>query len=219
MTERLHALVIDDHTLFREGLERLLVSRNIEVVASVSSGEEGIRQVERTNPDIILLDLRMPDMDGMTVLKCLMERKTAAPIVVLTTSNDEKDAVPAIKAGARGYLMKDIDPDNLVILLRKAVAGEVVFSPAMRELYAHALRHHCHDYTIHPISTLTPRERETLEQLAEGQSNKTIAIRLGISEGTVKLHVKAILRKLQVHSRVKAAVMMVKYGYSGRNSR
>ena len=218
MSKKLHALVIDDHTLFREGLERLLVSRDIKVVASVSSGQEGIEQTEQIHPDIVLLDLRLPDMGGLTVLQRLIERKITAPIIVLTTSDNEEDAVQAIKIGARGYLTKDIEPDNLVVLLHRAVAGEVVFSPAMREPYARALlRRHCD--RRHPIETLTPRERETLDQLAVGQSNKVIGNRMGISEGTVKLYVKAILRKLGVHSRVEAAVMMVEYGFERPNRR
>ncbi len=216
MANKLRVVVIDDHTLFREGLERLLVSRNIEVVASVGSGQEGIEQVKRTAPDVVLLDLRMPDMNGLAVLKQLIAKKMKQAIVVLTTSRNEEDVVRTMQAGAQGYLLKDIDPDNLVVALRKAVVGEIVFSPAMRQSYSRALyrRRMRQD---HPIKTLTPREREALNLLAEGQSNKSIANQLGISEGTVKLHVKAILRKLGVHSRVEAAVMAVEYEIDTRD--
>lgn len=217
----LRVLLIDDHTLFRVGLEGLLASRGIEVVASVASGLEGLRLVEELKPDIILLDMRMPGIDGLGVLKMLREAGLELPIVMLTTSTDEGDLLESLRQGAQGYLLKDMEPDQLVLALRDIVSGKTVVAPDLAPILVKAVQGGGNGEEIEPesspFSELTPRETEILGLLAEGQSNKTIARNLGISDGTVKLHVKAILRKLNVHSRVEAAVMAVEQGFS-RNS-
>jgi len=211
----LRVLLIDDHTLFRVGLEGLLSSRGIEVVASVNSGQECLPLIEELKPDVVLLDMRMPVIDGLGVLAMLRDKGLEMPIAMLTTSSEESDLVESLRAGAQGYLLKDMEPDDLVLALRDIVAGKTVVAPDLAPILARAVQGKSDSHKnekITPFSHLTPRETEILGLLAEGQSNKAIARNLGISDGTVKLHVKAILRKLEVHSRVEAAVMAVEYG-------
>ena len=205
--DKLRAILIDDHTLFREGLESLLKSRDIEVVASVGNGKEGIELVHRLQPHVGLLDIRMPDMDGINVLEHLMKQGSSVPIIILTTSRNKRDFVDAIKRGARGYFLKDMDPDELVVALRKVIAGSKVVAPAMEGEYAQISNWNFDEPD--PFESLTPREKEILHLLAEGQSNKLIANSLGISDGTVKLHVKSILRKFHMRSRVEVAIFAV----------
>jgi two-component system, NarL family, nitrate/nitrite response regulator NarL len=209
--------LIDDHTLFRLGLKNLLERSGIEVIAAASTGQEGLDMVHTTSPDVILLDMRMPDMDGLEVLKKLRESGVSVPISMLTTSNEERDLVESLRSGAQGYLLKDMDPEDLVAALHNIVKGETVVAPQLAGTLARALQGKS---TIPekktPLSELTPREREIIEHLAIGQSNKVIARELGITDGTVKLHVKAILRKLQVSSRVEAAVIAVEQGLGRR---
>lgn len=210
---KLRVMIIDDHTLFREGLEGLLSHRGIEVVASLGDGQKGMRLAQELQPDILLLDMRMPVLDGLSILRQLRQEKFLAPTVMLTTSSDERDLVEALRNGARGYLLKDMDPDGLVVALREIVAGKTVVAPNLAQVLAHAVKGDAPlDPEPSPIDELTPRESEILGLLAEGQSNKVIARNLGISDGTVKLHVKAILRKLGIHSRVEAAVIAVEQG-------
>jgi two-component system nitrate/nitrite response regulator NarL len=211
---KLRVLVIDDHTLFREGLEGLLTRRDIDVIASVGDGEEGIRLAEELKPDIILLDMRMPDLNGLGVLTRLNETGLKMPISMLTTSTEERDLVEALRNGAKGYLLKDMEPDSLVVALRDIVDGKTVVAPTLAPVLAKVVQGNIPNSKIEetPFEDLTPRETEILGLLAEGQSNKVIARNLGISDGTVKLHVKAILRKLSVHSRVEAAVLAVEHG-------
>ncbi|TXH67744.1 MAG: response regulator [Thiothrix sp.] len=209
-------LLIDDHTLFRAGLQDLLVRREINVVAAVGSGEEGIRKVAELSPDIVLLDMRMPNMDGLAVLRQLRKNHPTLKVIMLTTSTNENDLVEALRSGARGYLLKDIEPDQLVVALRDVLAGHTAVAPELTPVLARFVRGENGDLNDgkadNPFSELTPREYEILTLLAEGQSNKVIARNLGISDGTVKLHVKAILRKLNVSSRITAAVMAVEHG-------
>ena len=208
----LRTLLIDDHMLFREGLTSLLQRRNIEVLAAVGDGYEGIKLAQELNPDIILLDKRMPILDGISVLKHLRKLDLDIPIVMLTTSSNEEDLLGALKAGARGYLLKDMEPDALVTALREIQFGKTVVAPHLTSVLVRFVRGDMTDSkTSGPFSELTPRESEILELMAAGQGNKVIARNLGISDGTVKLHVKAVLRKLDVHSRVEAAVMYIEY--------
>ncbi len=210
----LRVILIDDHTLFREGLEGLLSRREIDVVASVSNGQEGIEKAEELKPNIILLDMRMPELNGIDVLLKLKKSGLEMPIAMLTTSTEEKDIVDSLRGGAKGYLLKDMEPDLLVVALRDIVAGKTVVAPTLAAVLAKVIQGDIPDEheVKSPFDGLTPRETEILGLLAEGQSNKVIARNLGISDGTVKLHVKAILRKLSVHSRVEAAVLAVEHG-------
>ena len=205
-------ILIDDHALFREGLITLLQRRNIEVLAAVGDGHEGIELAQQLKPDIILLDKRMPIIDGLSVLKHLQSLELGIPIVMLTTSSNEADLLGALKAGASGYLLKDMEPDALVTALRDIQFGKTVVAPHLTSVLVRFVKG---DMSVAkskgPFNELTPRESEILELMAEGQGNKLIAKNLGISDGTVKLHVKAVLRKLNVHSRVEAAVMYIEH--------
>ena len=199
-------------------MQRLLVRHEIDVVSSVSNGEDGIKSINKLEPDIVLLDLRMPNVNGIDVLKNIREHNKSLPVVMLTTSDDEKDLIEAFRNGASGYLLKDMEPDDLVVALRDVLKGETIVAPNLVQILA---KFHQGDDTeiniTNLIATLTPRENEILELLAEGQSNKLIAKNLGISDGTVKLHVKSILRKLEIHSRVEAAVIAVEHGLKRKN--
>jgi two-component system nitrate/nitrite response regulator NarL len=209
----LNILLIDDHTLFREGLESLLNRRDINVLAAVGNGQEGLRLATELDPDVVLLDMRMPEMDGMDVLRQLRKKGFKNPVAMLTTSSDERDLVESLRTGAQGYLLKDMEPDQLVVALRDIVAGKTVVAPDLAPVLARVVQgDSIAPVEESPFAKLTPRENEILALLAEGQSNKVIARNLGISDGTVKLHVKSILRKLGVHSRVEAAVIAVEQG-------
>ena len=208
-----HVLLIDDHALFREGLQELLTRRGIETVSAAGNGESGIELATRLQPDIILLDIRMPGMNGLEVLRRLRQADLNMPVVMLTTSNEENDLVECLRNGAQGYLLKDMDPGDLINALMDIVKGQTVVAPHLAQLLARVVQGHPGESSeANPFDQLTPRENEILGLLAEGQSNKVIAQNLGISDGTVKLHVKAILRKLGLHSRVEAAVLAVQHG-------
>lgn len=211
----MRVLLIDDHTLFRSGLETLLERHGIDVVEAVGDGREGIKKAKELDPEIILLDMRMPDMNGSEVLTALRREGAKMPIVMLTTSNEEEDLVECLRNGAQGYLLKDMEPAELVDALREIVSGKTIVAPELAGVLARVVQgdglnpEEPPELPANPFAELTPRELEILCLVAEGQSNKVIARNLGISDGTVKLHVKAILRKLDVHSRVEAAVMAV----------
>ncbi len=212
----LNILLVDDHTLFREGLEGLLSRRNINILAAVGSGLEGLRLAAELKPDVVLLDMRMPEMDGIDVLRQLRKNGFKNPVAMLTTSSDERDLVESLRSGAQGYLLKDMEPDQLVVALRDIMAGKTVVAPDLAHVLARVVQgDSINPSQESPFAKLTPREIEILALLAEGQSNKVIARNLGISDGTVKLHVKSILRKLGVHSRVEAAVIAVEQGMRG----
>ena len=209
----MRVLIIDDHTLFRGGLEGLLERRGIGVKSS-GNGRDALRLAQTYQPDVILLDLRMPDPGGLEVLSGLMQARLGIPIVMLTTSTEEDDLAESLRAGARGYLLKDMEPDELVVALRDIVSGKTVVAPGLTGVLVNLVKHGDREHGGEPtlFDDLTRRQMEILCHLAEGQSNKVIARNLGNSAGTVKLHVKAILRKLGVHSRVEAAVMAVESG-------
>lgn len=206
----MRVLLIDDHALFRAGLQELLERRGIDVIGVQGDCRKGIDQAESLRPDVVLLDMRMPDMNGVQVLHALRKRKLDMPIVMLTTSVEEKDVIDSLQSGAQGYLLKDMEPDELITSLHDIVAGQTVVAKELTGVLAKAVQGESEESESQDaFADLTPREREILCHLAAGQSNKVIARNLGISDGTVKLHVKAILRKLNVHSRVEAAVIAV----------
>ena len=208
----MRVIIIDDHALFRDGLKGLLEQRNIDVAGMAADGNEGIDLAKQIQPDIILLDLRMPNMSGLETLPILRNNLPSTPVVMLTTSNDESDLIKALRAGAQGYLLKDMEPEDLVGALRDIESGKNVVAADLTDALARMVQGETTMDDDGPFSELTPRETEILCLLADGQSNKLIARNLGISDGTVKLHVKAILRKLNIHSRVEAAVMAVEHG-------
>jgi two-component system nitrate/nitrite response regulator NarL len=212
----MQVLLVDDHTLFRSGLETLLERHGIEVIGTAGNGREGFLMAREMQPDVILLDMRMPEMTGLEVLSGLRAVGFKNPIVMLTTSNEEQDLVECLRNGASGYLLKDMEPTELVTALRDIVSGKTIVAPELAAVLARVVQGDVDEFAAketNPFDELTPREHEILCLLAEGQSNKVIARNLGISDGTVKLHVKAILRKLNVHSRVEAAVMAVEQNF------
>jgi two-component system nitrate/nitrite response regulator NarL len=213
----MRVLLIDDHALVRKGIEELLQSRGVQVVASVSSGEEGVRRAQEISSDVILLDLKMPGMTGIETLKQLRASGVTAPVVMLTMSRDDADLGAALRGGARGYLLKDMEPEELVPALEAVLRGDNVVAREMVGALAHLVRGDAvPDRKLKrpamPFTALTPRELEILECVAGGLSNKMIAKALDITDGTVKLHVKGILRKLGMRSRVEAAVAAVEHG-------
>lgn len=216
----MRVLLIDDHALFRIGLRELLERRGIEVVDAVGDCDDGVRLASETQPDVVLLDMRMPQMSGIEVLKRLRAQRQMMPIAMLTTSRDERDVVESLQNGAQGYLLKDMEPDELITALGDIVSGHTVVAKELTGVLARAVQGEPMESVMAggAFDDLTPREREILCHLAEGESNKVIARSLGISDGTVKLHVKAILRKLGVHSRVEAAVMAVENSLCARES-
>lgn len=203
--------IIDDHALFRNGLIALLESKNISASAA-SSPDQGLEEIASIEVDIILLDLRMPQMSGIEVLKILKKRQIKTPVVMLTTSTDETDLRDCLKYGAQGYLLKDMDPDELVDALNETVKGSIVVAQDMTHVLARVLRNELTD-SEPSFDSLTNREKEVACQVSIGHSNKVIARELGISDGTVKLHVKAILKKLSLSSRVEVAVLVTQKGY------
>ena len=217
----MRVLLIDDHALVRKGIEGLLRSRGVEVIASVGSGEEGVRRAIELAPDLVLLDVKMPGKNGIDTLSSLRMHGISAPVLMLTMSSEDADLRAALRAGAQGYLLKDMEPEELVPALEAAVRGESVVAKELLGALARIVRNDTGAGTaVAPPSTsfaeLTRREMEILEQVAKGLSNKLIAKALNITDGTVKLHVKAILRKLGVDSRVKAAVLAVEHGLGKR---
>ncbi len=212
MTTRV--LLIDDHTLVRKGMEELLRSRGVEVVAAVGTGEEGVNRALALKPDIILLDVRMPLMGGIETLTRLRECGVIVPILMLTMSRDDADLRAALRGGAQGYLLKDMDPEDLVPALEAALRGDNVVAKEMVGSLARMVKDEPEETapTASPFAELTARELEILRHVADGLSNKMIARALNITDGTVKLHVKSILRKLSIRSRVEAAVLAVEHG-------
>ena len=209
----MRVLLIDDHTLFRTGLKELLERRGLEVVGETGDGQLGVAMASECGADIVLLDLRMPLVDGVSVLKNLKHACPGLPVVMLTTSADEGDLIRCLRAGAEGYLLKDMEPDRLIDLLAETLQGTTVVAPAMTGVLARLAQGDSVSLVGGSrFSELTPRELEILVHVAAGQGNKAIARDLGITDGTVKLHVRAIMRKLNVKSRVEAAVLAVEEG-------
>jgi two-component system, NarL family, nitrate/nitrite response regulator NarL len=206
-------LIIDDHPLLRRGVSQLLeLEDDLELVGEAGDPEEGLRLAIALDPDMILLDLNMPRLNGIETLSRLREAGFAGRIVMFTVSDQEDDVVDALQAGADGYLLKDMDPDEMVRQLRQAALGRMAISESLTALLAEALRHQRQRPAAPDVQSLTQREREILGELAAGLSNKLIARKLDISEGTVKVHVKHLLKKLNLRSRVEAAVWAVQEG-------
>jgi len=210
-SRNLSVVIIDDHALFRNGLQQLLTSRDINVVGMSGNPTEAIDLINLTEPDVVLLDLRMKELTGLEVLVKIKDVMPTQCVVILTTSVEEDDLMEALRLGAMGYLLKDMEVDVLVQLLQQAKEGETVVAPDLTSLLARAVV--SKDNKPGPSATdtyqLTPREMDILRHIAQGQSNKDIAAALGIVDGTVKLHVRAVLKKLKVQSRVQAAVLAI----------
>jgi two-component system nitrate/nitrite response regulator NarL len=218
---RIRLLVVDDHTLFRRGLIALLSQHErLEVVGEAGDAGEAQRRAAELQPDVVLLDNHLPGVRGVDALPGLKEAAPQARVVMLTVSEDEADLAAALRQGAHGYLLKTIESDALLAALERCVAGESVISPDMTAKLVSAFQNSsatgaaASQPAADPIDTLSPRERDTLRELARGASNKEIARSLDIAETTVKIHVQHILRKLNLSSRVQAAVFASERGAS-----
>jgi DNA-binding NarL/FixJ family response regulator len=201
--ERIRVLIADDHTIVREGLVSLLRRKSdMMVVAEASHGREAIELWKKHRPDVTLLDLRMPELDGVSAIKEIRQLDETAPIIVLTTFDGDEDIYRAIRAGAKAYLLKDTARDALVECVRRVYAGETYLPPLLAAKLAERVSG----------ETLSAREIEVLQRMAAGKSNKEIGAELFISEGTVKTHVKSIFAKLDVVSRTEAVAAATRRG-------
>ena len=209
MTDKTRVLIIDDHPLFRRGVSQLLeLNQGFELVGEAASGQEGIDLAKQLDPDLILLDLNMKGMSGLETLSTMRDLEIDARIILITVSNAPEDLVAAIRAGSDGYILKDNDPDDILKLIDSAMHGRNAISPELTSLLATALRE---ESVVEQRSqaSLTERETAILKCLAAGMSNKLIARELDIMESTVKVHIRNLLKKLKVRSRVEAAVWAV----------
>ena len=210
MTEKSFAtlIIIDDHPLLRKGLDQLLeFEPELKLIADASSGEQGLTLAIHNEPDLIILDLNMPGMNGIDTLIALRDAGITSRILMLTVSDNIDDIALAFRAGADGYLLKDMEPELLLKEIKKAAIGKMVIDPSLTKLLVGAL--HTRQTEPEPkLTVLTSRELEVAALLAEGQSNKQIATKLEISQETVKVHVKHVLNKLKLCSRVKVALYM-----------
>lgn len=204
-------LLVDDHTLFRSGLKALLSRQaDFEIVGEASDGLEGVKLAEQLKPDLVLLDLDMPVMNGTEALAQMLAANRELPVVMLTVSEDAEDLKEAFVLGARGYLVKNIDAEYLVNGVRQVVAGESVMSPEMTSKFVNGIRakHLSLMPEVRPetVKSLTERERQILGCLAQGASNREMANLLNMSESTVKAHLQRIMRRFDFSSPVQAAV-------------
>nr|WP_206324431.1 response regulator transcription factor [Streptomyces sp. HNM0574] len=206
-------MLVDDHQVVRRGLRTFLeVQDDIEVVGEAADGDEGVAQAEALRPDVVLMDVKMPGTDGIEALRRLREGGSPARVLVVTSFTEQRTVVPALRAGASGYVYKDVDPDALAGAIRSVHAGHVLLQPEV----AGALLSEEADGTAGGRgSSLTDREREVLGLIADGRSNREIARALVLSEKTVKTHVSNILMKLDLADRTQAALWAVRHGLTG----
>jgi two-component system nitrate/nitrite response regulator NarL len=218
-------LLIDDHTLFRSGIRALLQRQaDFEIVDEAADGVEGIKRAKQHRPDVILLDLNMPGLSGLEALQLLVEDLPDSAVIVLTVSEEAEELATALRSGARGYLLKNIETEALTNAIRRAAAGEPVISEGMTAKLVQQFRApsapSAPSVPVSPARSpdnapLTARERDIVQGLVRGESNKEIARELGVAESTVKIHVQNILKKLHLASRVQVAVYAVGHGLSG----
>ena len=211
----IRVVLVDDQTLVRRGIKSLLeLAGDIEIVAEAVDGEEGIATILRERPDVVLLDVRMPRKDGLDVLRELQESSALPPTILLTTFDDDEVLLEAVKAGARGYLLKDVSLEQLTDAIRSVAGGGTMIRPALTERVLRGLEHVRRDFdALDPPDPLTKREVEILRLMAGGYSNREIAGALGTAEGTVKNHASSILSKLGVRDRTRAVLKALERGY------
>ena len=208
MNEKLKVVLVDDQNLCRSGLSELLANCYGFSVLGATGSVEGLRVLLNEEPDLLIMDLRMKPLDGLAMLEQIRKEGCSTPAVILTMSDSEVDLANAIRAGVRGYLLKDMAPEDVVDAIRRVAAGELVVAPTMTIKMIEMLRgDQPGDEPKNSLKLLTDREREILQLLSRGESNKAIAQTLSISYDTVKQHVRHILTKLNLSSRVKAAVL------------
>ena len=209
---QIRIVLIDDHTLFRSGIKALLARQeDFEVIGEASDGLSGVKLVEQQQPDVVLLDLDMPVMNGREALAQILSSRPDQTVVMLTVSEDSEDLTECMRLGARGFLLKNINAEFLVDAIKKAANGDNVFSSEMTARLVQSLISPNAPQPAGALDTLTPREMEILGHLAAGHSNKVIARKLDLAESTIKVHVQSILRKLELSSRVQAAVYAVQH--------
>ncbi|WP_321836828.1 two-component system response regulator YhcZ [Bacillus subtilis] len=212
-------VIADDHHVVRKGLRFFFATQDdIEVVGEAATGLEALRVIEETKPDLVLMDLSMPEMDGIQAIKKAIQQFPDTNIIVLTSYSDQEHVIPALQAGAKAYQLKDTEPEELVKTLRQVHAGEYKLSKA---IMLHVLTHmkNQHDPEKEKYYQLTRREKDVLTEIANGKSIKEIAAALFISEKTVKTHVSNLLAKLEVADRTQAALFAVKYNLNGEISK
>lgn len=198
-------VIADDHALFRDGLRSLLGTQGHEVIAEARNGREAIELTKQLQPDLVLMDISMPEMDGLTATRTLTADAPDVKVVILTASDDDASLFDAIKAGAQGYLLKNLEADDFFAMLDRASRGEPALTPALARKLLQEFAKPPEATTGTDEDELTAREREVLELMEEGvTSNRKLAKRLGVSENTVKFHVRNILDKLRLHNRAEA---------------
>ena len=216
MSGGIRVVIADDQTLMRQGLRSLLaISEEVAVVGEAGDGDEALERVVELEPDVLLLDLRMPRRDGIATLEALRERGSRVPVLVLTTFDDDELVLRALRAGARGYLLKDVALEELVGAIRTLAAGETLVQPALtdRLLRGIGTRPEPDDFAHLPTpEPLTPRETQVLRLLAGGFTNREIAEALFLAEGTVKNHISTVLAKLGVRDRTRAVLRALHLG-------
>jgi DNA-binding NarL/FixJ family response regulator len=206
--------LVDDQTLVRQGIRSLLeLSDSIRVIAEAGDGEQAMQTIPRSKPDVVLLDMRMPGMSGLDVLNALAERNELPPTIILTTFDDDQLVLAGLKAGARGYLLKDVSLDQLVDAVKTVADGGSLVAPVVTQRLLSGLERMHNEFTsLDRPDPLTERETEILRLMAGGYSNKEIANSLGVAEGTVKNHVSNILSKLGVRDRTRAVLKAFELG-------
>ena len=211
----IRVVLVDDQTLVRRGIRSLLeLAGDVHIVAEAADGEEGIAIIRRERPDVVLLDLRMPRKNGLDLLREMRSAGDLPPTILLTTFDDDDALLEGVKAGARGYLLKDVSLEQLTDAIRAVAKGETMIRPAVTERVLRGLEHVRRDFdALSPPDPLTKRELEILRLIAGGYSNREIADALGTAEGTVKNHASSILSKLGVRDRTRAVLKALELGY------
>ena len=211
----IRVVLVDDQTLVRRGLRALLdLAGDIAVVGEAGDGVEGATVIRRERPDVVLLDVRMPKASGLDLLRDLRRANELPPTILLTTFDDDEALIEGVKAGARGYLLKDVSLEQLTGAIRVVAAGETLIRPAVTERVLRGLEHVRRDFeALEPPDPLTKREVEILRLMAGGYSNREIAEALGTAEGTIKNHASSILSKLGVRDRTRAVLKALERGY------
>jgi DNA-binding NarL/FixJ family response regulator len=203
--------IIDDQTLVRQGVRGLLeLSGKVEVVAEASDGDEAVELVATHSPDVVLMDMRMPRMNGAEAILAMQAAGQSTPVIILTTFDDHEQVLDGIRAGAKGYLLKDVSLENLIRAIESVAAGETMIQPAITEALLKGLSRTAQDFEASDMpEPLTPRETEVIRLMAGGYSNKEISAALNKSEGTIKNHVSNILAKLGVRDRTRAVLKAI----------